>query len=78
MKTKSWPLDKVLSSLGGSIVLLSLAMGRRSSPRWRILTALVGANLVLNGVTGVCPAGVVLQKLGVRTECELRGMTMPE
>jgi|BarGraIncu00222A_1022003.scaffolds.fasta_scaffold01343_2 hypothetical protein len=75
MKKKSWPLDKVLSTIGGSVVLLSLGLGRHHSPRWRLLTGLVGANLVLNGVVGSCPMGVLLHRLGVRTECEMRDTT---
>ncbi|GAC1530331.1 MAG: hypothetical protein NVS3B12_04740 [Acidimicrobiales bacterium] len=72
MTKKEWPLDKVLSAIGGSVVLVSLGLGRTQSSKWRLLTAVVGANLVLNGTVGSCPVGIVLHRLGVRTECEMR------
>jgi len=66
----AWPLDKVVSLLAGVVVLLTLGLGRRASPRWRLLTAFVGANLMLNGTVGWCPTSLVLHRLGVQTRCE--------
>jgi hypothetical protein len=57
--------------LAGTFVLASVALGAPGSPLfvsggflW--LTALVGANLLQSAFTGVCPAVVVLRKLGTR------------
>lgn len=65
-----WPLEKVLNLMAGTIVLSSLALGRRNT-RWRILTGFVGANLVMSGVVGWCPSSLILSRLGVRSRCEL-------
>lgn len=66
-----WPLEKVLNLLAGTVVVSSLALGRRGSPRWRLLTAFVGSNLLLSGVVGWCPASLLLHRIGFRSRCEL-------
>lgn len=65
-----WPLEKVLNLMAGTIVLSSLALGRRNT-RWRTLTGFVGANLVMSGVVGWCPSSLILHRLGLRSRCEL-------
>lgn len=70
-RARNLPLDKVLNLLAGSMVLTSLALGRRASPRWRMLTGFVGGNLLLSGVVGWCPSSLVLHRLGLRSTCEL-------
>lgn len=69
--TSRWPLDKVLNLLAGGVVLSSLAMARRGTPRWRLLTAFVGGNLLLSGIVGWCPTSLLLHRLGLRSRCEL-------
>lgn len=69
-KPDSWTLERVISALAGAVVLGSLALGRAHSPRWRILTSFVGANLIMNALAGWCPTSVVLYKLGLRTTAE--------
>ena len=70
MRAKNLPLEKVLNVLAGSVVLTSLALGRRTSPRWRVLTGFVGGNLLLSGVAGWCPSSLLLRRLGLRSTCE--------
>ncbi|MCV7236370.1 hypothetical protein BST20_24400 [Mycobacterium branderi] len=69
-RPQGWPLERVVGLMAGTVVLASLALGRRHSARWRILTALVGANLLLNAAAGWCPMSVVLHRVGVPTAAE--------
>lgn len=56
--------------MAGGVVIGTLALGRLHTPRWRLMTAFVGANLVLNAAVGWCPSSLVLHKLGVKTASE--------
>jgi hypothetical protein len=35
------------------------------SPKWLLLTCFVGVNLIQSAFTGFCPAGIILNRLGV-------------
>lgn len=61
----AWDMDRVVSLLAGGFTLLSLGLGRLHHPRWRVMTALIGANLIMRALAGWCPASLVLRKLGV-------------
>ena len=66
--------DRVIRSMAGFFVLLSLSLGLEASPifvsRWFLaFTAFVGLNLFQSGLTGFCPIEPVLKKLGVRSAC---------
>jgi hypothetical protein len=62
-------IDNAVLSFAGVMVLASLALGWFVSPWWLLLTAFVGLNLVQAGITGFCPAAIVLKKLGVKPGC---------
>lgn len=70
LSTSQWPIERATSLLAGSIVLLSLGMGRLHSSRWRLLTLMVGSNLLLNAVVGWCPATLVMKRLGIPTAAQ--------
>ncbi len=77
-RPQGWPLERVVSLLGGSLVVASLALARAGSPRWRLVTTAVGVNLALNGVAGWCPASLALHRLGLTTTAErLSGRDQP-
>ena len=61
MSWKSWPLERVLFSLAGTITLMSVALAVLVSPLFLILTAFVGVSEWLFVATGHCPASVVLE-----------------
>lgn len=61
-------LESYIRILAGSMVLLSLALGRFVSPWWFLLTAFVGVNLVQSAFTGFCPAETVFRRLGLGSE----------
>jgi uncharacterized membrane protein YeaQ/YmgE (transglycosylase-associated protein family) len=72
-RPQGWTLERIIHALAGTVVLMTLGLGRRHSARWRILTAFVGANLLLDAAVGWCPTSVLLHRLGVPTasECAL-------
>jgi len=66
--TVSWPLERVLFALAGTMTLLSAALAALVSPWFLLLTAFVGVNQWLYVVFGKCPASLVLGRaFGLRT-----------
>jgi hypothetical protein len=61
-------LESAIRIVAGTMVLLSLALSRLFSDYWLFLTAFVGVNLIQSALTGFCPAGNILKKLGVGKE----------
>ncbi|MBU0479590.1 MAG: DUF2892 domain-containing protein [Proteobacteria bacterium] len=57
-----------IHSIAGIFILASLALGTWVHPYWYFFTAFVGANLFQFGITGFCPMGLILKKLGVPEE----------
>ena len=63
----SWQLVRII---GGTFILLSLALGIPGSPLfasqwWLAFTAFVGANLLQSGFTRWCLMETLLRRLGV-------------
>ncbi len=64
-------IERIIRSMAGGFVLLSLALGVEGSPifvsKWFLaFTAFVGLNLFQSGFTGFCPPEKLLAKLGVK------------
>ena len=64
----SWQLVRII---GGSFILLSLALGVPGSPifhsvNWLWFTAFVGVNLLQSGFTKWCLMETIMRKLGAR------------
>jgi len=68
----SWPLERVLFALAGTVVLVSALLAAVVSPWFLLLTAFVGVNQWLYVLAGACPASVVL-----RRTCRLRSAIFP-
>ncbi len=62
-------IDNAVFCFAGFMVLASLALGWFISPWWLLLTAFVGLNLFQAGITGVCPAAMILKKFGMKPGC---------
>jgi hypothetical protein len=65
-------VNRYVQLLAGSFVVLSIALGAPASPLFRTMNWLwfagfVGFMLAQASVTGFCPMGTVLRKLGVKT-----------
>ena len=59
-------LNEWLRAIGGTFVLLSLALGWFVHPGFFLFTAFVGANLVQSAFTSWCPMMSLLRWLGAR------------
>jgi hypothetical protein len=70
--TSSWPLERVLFALAGSVTLISALLAALISPWFLLLTAFVGVNQWLYVLVGACPASVILKRT-----CALRSVLYP-
>src|SRR5262249_54820536 len=61
-KGHSWPLERVLFALAGTMTLLSAGLAALVSPWFLLLTALVGVNQWLYVIVGGCPASLALTR----------------
>ena len=64
----SWQLTRLI---GGTFILLSLALGVPGSPifhstNWLWFTAFVGANFLQSGITNWCLMETIRRKIGAR------------
>jgi hypothetical protein len=67
---RSWPLERVLFALAGSMTLLSVLLAALVSPWLLLLAAFVGLNQWLFVVAGSCPASLLLERVaGVKRGC---------
>jgi Inner membrane protein YgaP-like, transmembrane domain len=60
-------LDRLVFTMAGSFILLSVSLSVFHSPYWLFFTAFVGANLLQSSFTGFCPLAVLLKRAGVKT-----------
>ena len=58
----SWPLERVLFTLAGTMSIVSAILAATVSPWFLLLTAFVGINQLLYASIGVCGASLVLSK----------------
>jgi len=66
----SWPLERVLFALAGSMTLLSVLLTMLVSPWFLVLAAFVGVNQWLFVGVGSCPASIVLERgVGIERGC---------
>jgi hypothetical protein len=65
----SWPLERVLFALAGTMTLLSALLAATVSPWFLLLTAFVGINQWLYVLFGNCPASLVLGRFGISRTC---------
>jgi hypothetical protein len=70
--TRSWPLERVLFALAGSVTLISALLAALVSPWFLLLTAFVGVNQWLYVLFGACPASAILKRT-----CALRSVIYP-
>lgn len=67
---RSWPLERVLFALAGSMTLLSVLLAALLSPWFLLLAAFVGLNQWLFAGVGFCPASLVLERVvGIERGC---------
>jgi hypothetical protein len=66
-RNETWPLERVLFALAGTVTLLSALLAATVTTWFLLLTAFVGINQWLYVILGACPASIVL-----RRACRLR------
>lgn len=59
-------LDRVVFSIAGGMIILSLFLGLTVHIYWLGLSAFVGVNMFQAAFTGFCPLAIILKKLGVK------------
>ena len=64
-------VERSVEAFVGVMVLLSVALTIFVHPNFIWMTVLVGANVFQQALTGFCPVGMLLRRLGVPTEREL-------
>jgi hypothetical protein len=70
MTWKSWPLERVLFSLAGTMTLASAILSVVVSPWFLALTIFIGVSEWLFVAVGHCPASFVLERFfGSRRGC---------
>lgn len=69
---RPWTIERVVPLLAGTMILISLALATTLSVWWLLLTAFVAANLLLYSAVGWCPASLIMHRLGLPRQCELR------
>lgn len=72
LSSSSWPLERVLFAMAGTMALISAGLAALVSPWFLLLTAFVGINQWLFVAFGACPASMVLKKFGVPPQCGWR------
>ena len=65
----SWPLERILFALAGTMTLLSALLAATVSPWFLLLTAFVGINQWLYVAIARCPASLVLERFGISRTC---------
>lgn len=58
-------IERALRLIAGILLLASVLLSYLVSPKWLILTAFIGLNLLQSGLTNWCPMMVILQKAGL-------------
>lgn len=57
-------IDRLVFTIAGIFILVSLALSQLHSPYWLWFTAFVGANMFQASFTGFCPMAKILKALG--------------
>ena len=63
MTRLSWPLERVLFALAGTVTLASVTLAVLVSPWFLLLTAFVGVSQWLYVSVGWCPAAIVVERV---------------
>ena len=66
----TWPLERILFAMAGTVSLLSAALAAFVSPWFLLLGAAVGVNQLVYVAFRGCPASLVLSRFGVKAQCK--------
>lgn len=57
-------IERLVFTIAGTFILVSLALSQLHSPYWLWFTAFVGTNMLQSSFTGFCPLAKILKSLG--------------
>ena len=57
-------IDRLVITIAGSFIVISLALGYFVHPAFLLFTLFVGLNLFQAGFTGFCPLAKILRRIG--------------
>ena len=63
MTWSSWPLERVLFAMAGTVTIASVVLAILVSPWFLLLTAFVGLSQWLYVSVGWCPASLVVERV---------------
>ena len=70
MTSSSWPLERVLFAMAGTVTIASITLAVLVSPWFLLLTAFVGVSQWLFVTVSWCPASLVIERVvGVKRGC---------
>ena len=61
-RAAGWPLERVLFTLAGTVIVGSVVLAHLASPWFGALTLFVGLNQLMYAAIGMCPLSVVLAR----------------
>ncbi|GGH44054.1 sulfurtransferase [Mangrovimonas yunxiaonensis] len=62
-------MNRYIRVIAGTFVIISVLLGMYVNENWLWFTLFVGANLLQSGITKWCLMEDILQKLGVKKDC---------
>lgn len=62
--------ENYIRIIAGLFVFVSALLGYFHHKYWLFFTMFVGLNLFQFGFTNFCPLGIILKKMGIKTELE--------
>ena len=64
--------ERIVRAVAGSLVLISIALAYFVNFNWIWFTVFVALNLFQSSVTKFCPLELILDKIGVRSNDEMK------
>ncbi len=64
-------IEKTLFAFAGIMVMLTTFLAMYHNPLWAWGTLFVGFNLFQSQFTGFCIPGIIMKKMGMKTEADL-------
>ncbi len=59
-------IERILRGIAGIVVVVSLGLAQFHSPKWLILTTVMGLNLFQSAFTNWCPMMSILRAMGIK------------
>ena len=64
-------IERALFVLAGSMVIITALLSKYHHPLWIWFTVFIGLNMFQSAFTGFCPAKMIMQKMGLKSEAEI-------